>query len=87
MLADHDELVRLSHAAASLTCLQSGMTEASDRPETTRHLDLDYSCVRWSDKPYVCYGTSGPKARDGADARHDRRRHGTRRTSLSWSAS
>jgi trimethylamine---corrinoid protein Co-methyltransferase len=25
---------------------------------------MDYSVLRWSDKPHVCYGTSGPKARD-----------------------
>jgi trimethylamine--corrinoid protein Co-methyltransferase len=63
-LADHVELVKLAHAAELLTCLQSGTVEASDLPETTRHLDMDYSILRWSDKPYVCYGTSGPKARD-----------------------
>ena len=26
---------------------------------------MDYSILRYSDKPHVCYGTSGPKARDG----------------------
>ncbi len=63
-LADHVELVKLGHAAELLCCLQSGTCEASDLPETTRHLDLDYSILRWSDKPYVCYGTSAEKAAD-----------------------
>src|SRR5947207_6176613 len=65
--ADHVELVKLAHAAELLTCLQSGTVEASDRSERTRHLDMDYSILRWSDKPYVCYGTSGPKARDAVE--------------------
>ena len=30
-------------------------------------MDMDYSILRWSDKPYVCYGTSGPKARDAVE--------------------
>ena len=62
--ADHVELVKLAHAADILTCLQGGTVEASDLPEDSRHMDMDHSILRWSDKPYVCYGTSGPKARD-----------------------
>ena len=50
-----------------LRCGQSGACEASDIPETSRHLDLDYSWIRYSDKPFVAYGTSGPRARDGVD--------------------
>jgi len=65
--ADHVELVKLAHAADLLTCLQSGTVEASDLDERSRHLDMDGSILRWSDKPYVCYGTSGPKARDAVD--------------------
>ena len=33
----------------------------------TRHLDMEYSTIRWSDLPYTTYGTSGPKARDGIE--------------------
>jgi trimethylamine---corrinoid protein Co-methyltransferase len=65
--ADHLELVKLAHAADLLTCLQSGTVEASDLDEHTRHLDMDHCILRWSDKPYVCYGTSGPKARDAVE--------------------
>ena len=64
---DHVELVKLAHAADLLTCLQGGTVEASDLDERSRHLDMDHSILRWSDKPYVCYGTSGPKARDAVD--------------------
>ncbi len=61
------ELTKLAHAADAIRCLQSGVTEASEIIETSRYLDLDYACLRWSDKPYVCYGTSGEKAADGVE--------------------
>jgi trimethylamine---corrinoid protein Co-methyltransferase len=64
-IADHVELVKLAHASGSLSVLQSGTTEAQDLDYTTRHLDMDYSILRWSDRPFIIYGTSGPKARDG----------------------
>jgi trimethylamine--corrinoid protein Co-methyltransferase len=60
----HVELVKMAHAADLITCHQSGTVEAADLNEHSRHLDMDYSVLRWSDKPHVCYGTSGPKARD-----------------------
>ena len=62
---DHIELVKLAHSADLITCNQSGTVEAADLDENSRHLDMDYSILRYSDKPHVCYGTSGPKARDG----------------------
>ena len=61
---DHVELVKMAHAADLITCQQSGTVEAADLDELSRYMDMDYSVLRWSDKPYVCYGTSGPKARD-----------------------
>jgi trimethylamine---corrinoid protein Co-methyltransferase len=64
---DHVELVKMTHAAGLLTCHQSGVVEANDLHEDTRHMDMDYSIIRWSDKPYICYGTSGPKARDAVE--------------------
>ena len=67
MYADHVEIVKMTQAADLLRCGQSGACEAADVPETSRHLDLDYSWIRYSDKPYVAYGTSGPRARDGVD--------------------
>ncbi len=64
-LADHIELVQLAHAADQLTILQSGTVEAQDLDASSRHLAMDYSILRWSDKPFIVYGTSGPKAADG----------------------
>ncbi len=63
--ADHVELVKLAHASDLLPVLQSGTTEAQDLEYTSRHLEMDYSILRWSGRPYLLYGTSGPKTRDG----------------------
>ncbi|MFN8196496.1 MAG: trimethylamine methyltransferase family protein [Nocardioidaceae bacterium] len=64
-LADHVELVQLAHASDALPVLQSGTVEAQDLEATSRHLAMDYSILRWSDRPFIVYGSSGPKARDG----------------------
>ena len=64
---DHVELVKMTQATPLLRCGQCGACEASDLPETSRHLDLDYSWLRYSDKPFVAYGTSGPRARDSVE--------------------
>jgi trimethylamine---corrinoid protein Co-methyltransferase len=64
-LADHVELVKLAHASGALPVLQSGTVEAQDRDASSRHLEMDYSILRWSDRPFMVYGTSGPRARDG----------------------
>ena len=66
-LQDHDTLVKLTHATDLLTFVQSGAVEPQDLDVNTRHMDCDYSVLRWSDKPYTCYGTSGPKARDAVE--------------------
>ncbi|HQR25981.1 MAG TPA: trimethylamine methyltransferase family protein [Nocardioides sp.] len=64
-LADHVELVKLAHACDLLPVLQSGTVEAQDLEAASRHLEMDYSMLRWSDRPFIVYGSSGPKARDG----------------------
>ena len=64
-IADHDVLVKLTHAAEVLNCVQTGAVEATDLPVEWRHMEMEYSTLRWSDKPYTTYGTSGPRARDG----------------------
>jgi trimethylamine---corrinoid protein Co-methyltransferase len=64
-IADHIELVKLAHASDALPVLQSGTTEAQDLDYNSRHLEMDYSILRWSDRPFIIYGTSGPRARDG----------------------
>ena len=64
-IADHVELVKIAHASDLLPMLQSGTTEAQDLDYTSRHMEMDYSILRWSDRPFILYGTSGEKARDG----------------------
>jgi trimethylamine--corrinoid protein Co-methyltransferase len=64
-LADHDSLIKLTQAADVLNCVQTGAVEATDLQMESRHMDMEYSTIRWSDKPYTTYGTSGPRARDG----------------------
>jgi trimethylamine--corrinoid protein Co-methyltransferase len=63
-IADHIELVQLAHASDVLPLLQSGTTEAQDLDYNSRHLEMDYSIIRWSDRPFIIYGTAGHKARD-----------------------
>jgi trimethylamine--corrinoid protein Co-methyltransferase len=62
---DYVELVKLGHAAPELPLLQSGTTEAQDLSYLSRHLEMDYAIIRWSGKPFILYGTSGSKTRDG----------------------
>lgn len=64
-MQDHDALVKMTHAADVLNCVQIGAVEAVDLEVECRHMDMEYSAIRWSDKPYTTYGTSGPRARDG----------------------
>ena len=64
-LVDHDKLLKLSQASDVLNCVQTGAVEATDLQMEIRHMDMEYSTIRWSDKPYTTYGTSGPRARDG----------------------
>jgi len=64
-LADHDALVKVTQASGFLNAVQTGAVEATDLDVATRHLDMEYSTIRWSDRPYLSYGTSGPRARDG----------------------
>lgn len=66
-IADHDELIRLTHATGVLGATQAGVVEAQDLAAGSRHLRMEYSCLRWSDRPFAAYGGSGERARDGLD--------------------
>ena len=64
-LDDHIELVKIAHASNVLPVLQSGTTEAQDLSDLSRHMEMDYSIIRWSGRPFIIYGASGPrKTRD-----------------------
>lgn len=66
-IADHDELVRLCHATGILHMNQAGVVEAQDLPASSRHLRMEYSCLRWSDRPFAAYGGNRERARDGLE--------------------
>ena len=66
-LEGHDTIIKLTQAATPLNCAQTGACEPTKMDVHTRHLDMEYSTIRWSDLPYTTYGTSGPKARDGIE--------------------
>ncbi|MFL5790859.1 MAG: trimethylamine methyltransferase family protein [Actinomycetota bacterium] len=66
-LEGHDTIIKLTQAASPLNCAQTGACEPTKMDVNTRHLDMEYSTLRWSDLPYTTYGTSGPKARDGIE--------------------
>jgi len=61
----HEDFVKMTQATDALNCVQVGACEAVELDVNFRHMDMEYSAIRWSDKPYTTYGTSGPKARDG----------------------
>jgi trimethylamine--corrinoid protein Co-methyltransferase len=61
----HDDFVKMTQATDTLNCVQIGACEPVELDVNFRHMDVEYSAIRWSDKPYTTYGTSGPKARDG----------------------
>ena len=66
-LEGHDTFIKLTQASSPLNCAQTGACEPTKMDVNTRHLDMEYSTLRWSDLPYTTYGTSGPKARDGIE--------------------
>src|SRR5215213_1089060 len=66
-LEGHVAFIKLSHAAAPLNCAQTGACEPVKMDVHTRHLDMEYSTIRWTDLPYTTYGTSGPKSLDGIE--------------------
>jgi len=64
-IAAHIELVKMAHASGLMPVLQSGTTEAQDLSDLSRHLEMDYSILRWSGRPYILYVATGPRTRDG----------------------
>lgn len=64
-LAAFVELVKMSHASDVLPVMQSGTVEAQDLNDLSRHMEMDYAVLRWSARPYILYGASGPRTRDG----------------------
>jgi len=61
---DYVELIKLCHVADELHSIDSGIIEFYDVPTEQRHLDMDYLTLRYTDKPYMAVGGTGPVARD-----------------------
>ena len=57
----------MAHASDVLPVMQSGTTEAQDLSDLSRHLEMDYAVLRWSARPFILYGTIGPRTRDGLE--------------------
>jgi trimethylamine--corrinoid protein Co-methyltransferase len=64
-IASFVELVKMAHASDVLPVMQSGTTEAQDLSDLSRHMEMDYAVLRWSARPFILYGASGPRTRDG----------------------
>jgi trimethylamine---corrinoid protein Co-methyltransferase len=64
MMADFENLVRLSQAFPELDTPGGTICEPGDRPLDSRHLDMVYALQTLSDKPHMGSVTSGPNAAD-----------------------
>jgi trimethylamine--corrinoid protein Co-methyltransferase len=63
-LEDFNRLVMLSQASPHLHHSGGTVCEPTDIPVSKRHLDMVYSHIRYSDKPYMGPVTSGERAED-----------------------
>lgn len=64
---DHRKFVRFTHAVPQFHLNESGIVEPNDLPVATRHLDMDYDVLRWSDKPYFPVGATAEGSRDSVE--------------------
>ena len=64
LMADYENLVRLSQAFPQLDSPGGTICEPDDRPLDSRHLDMVYALLTLSDKPFMGSVTSGPNALD-----------------------
>jgi len=64
---DHRTFVRLTQAVDQFHLNEGGIVEPDDLPVATRHLDMDYDVLRWSNKPYFPVGASAESSRDSVE--------------------
>ena len=64
---DHRRFVRFTHAVPQFHVNESGIVEPDDLPVASRHLDMEYDTLRWSDKPYAPVGASAESSRDSVE--------------------
>ena len=62
---DYIKLVKAAHMSPQIHCIDSGIVETMDLPQPTRHLDMDYLAMRYSDKPLMTGGASYETSRNG----------------------
>jgi trimethylamine--corrinoid protein Co-methyltransferase len=62
---DYIKLVKAAHMSPQIHCVDSGIVETMDLPLETRHLDMDYLVMRYSDKPLMTGGASYETTKDG----------------------
>jgi trimethylamine--corrinoid protein Co-methyltransferase len=64
---DYIKLVKAAHMSPQIHCIDSGIVETMDLPVETRHLDMDYLVMRYSDKPLMTGGTSYETSKDAME--------------------
>ena len=63
-LADFENFVKLTYLNPYLHHSGGTVVEPTDLPTHTRHLEMVYSHIKYSDKPFMGSVTSGPNAAD-----------------------
>jgi len=63
-IEDFTNFDRLSQAVPQIHCAGGTTVEPEDLPLATRHLDMVYSHLRWTDKPFMGSVISAGRARD-----------------------
>ena len=66
-LTDFEQFTKLAYLSPHLHHSGGTLCEPVDRPVNQRHLDMIYSHLRWSDKPFMGSVTSPERAKDTVD--------------------
>ena len=64
---DYIKLVKVAHMSPQIHCIDSGIVETMDLPVETRHLDMDYLVMRYSDKPLMTGGATYETTKDAME--------------------
>jgi len=64
---DYIKLVKAAHMSPQIHCIDSGIVETMELPVETKHLDMDYLVMRYSDKPLMTVGASYETSKDAMD--------------------
>ncbi|HYM49475.1 MAG TPA: trimethylamine methyltransferase family protein [Candidatus Limnocylindrales bacterium] len=66
-IGDFTNFDKLAQATPQIHCAGGTIVEPDDLPQETRHLDMVYSHIRWTDKPYMGGVISEEAARDSIE--------------------